>query len=192
MNRLIIAGTFVPPWVANVVYQPLSRALDARITYLEFLGLVPVRNQVERIARMLRRTGPADLIGHSQGGLVAALVASKHPDLVNRTVTIGAPLKGTPLAPGGFPGAVGDMAPGAPILDWLHMYFGMGMLNIVGTKDSLVPVDSAVRPYAEVSYFDLGHVELVNSPLVNEVIQEWLAKPTPDWYHPLDGRKRVA
>lgn len=54
---------------------------------------------VDAVSAVLRRTGPAVLIGHSQGGDIAQRVVLGAPDLVAATVVIEA---------GGFPGDLGD------------------------------------------------------------------------------------
>lgn len=46
--------------------------------------------------------GPAHVVGWSDGGVVAVLVARKRPDLVNRLVTLGQYLNSTGRAPGGI------------------------------------------------------------------------------------------
>jgi pimeloyl-ACP methyl ester carboxylesterase len=38
------------------------------------------------------------LIGHSMGGLIAINVAQKHPGLIDKVITLGAPIKGTKAA----------------------------------------------------------------------------------------------
>jgi triacylglycerol lipase len=55
---------------------------------------------LEHIDRIRRETGAAkvNLIGHSQGGLDARVVAHDHPELVASVTTIGTPHYGTPFA----------------------------------------------------------------------------------------------
>jgi triacylglycerol lipase len=55
---------------------------------------------LEHIERVRRETGASkvNLIGHSQGGLDARVVAHDHPELVASVTTIGTPHHGTPFA----------------------------------------------------------------------------------------------
>lgn len=46
------------------------------------LGAVPIRHLVDDTLLLLGRLGPSILVGSSLGGLVAALVAARHPGLV--------------------------------------------------------------------------------------------------------------
>lgn len=54
----------------------------------------------ERIEQILAETGhrKVNLIGHSQGGLDARVVAHNHPELVASVITIGTPHGGSPVA----------------------------------------------------------------------------------------------
>jgi len=52
-----------------------------------------VSNRVERIYKRTKRK--VDIIGHSEGGLVARAVAQKNPDLIEKVITLGAPHHGT-------------------------------------------------------------------------------------------------
>jgi len=49
------------------------------------------------IEKILKKTGKKqiDLVGHSQGGLVALCIAKKHPDKVRSVICLGSPVQGT-------------------------------------------------------------------------------------------------
>src|SRR5262249_41924219 len=57
----------------------------------------PLREHVEQIGAATGR-GKVGLVGHSQGGLDARVVAHDRPDLVAAVVRIGTPHHGTPVA----------------------------------------------------------------------------------------------
>ena len=98
--NVIITGTFVGSNVGTAYYGPLAAALDAEIICLNRHGLVHTRNSAEQIAAHLQRRygGPVRAFGHSQGGLVAAMLAHQAPEVVSQAVCISAPLAGTALA----------------------------------------------------------------------------------------------
>jgi pimeloyl-ACP methyl ester carboxylesterase len=58
-------------------------------------GQLSYREMAEDTARLLEqlRLGPADIIGHSDGGNIALLLARDHPELVRRVVVSGANLR---------------------------------------------------------------------------------------------------
>ncbi len=81
---VVVAGTGVPRFAASTVYATLAHALDADVVALDGLGLAHTMHSVnavtEMVARIVENDGvPVALVGHSQGGLVAAIVASEHP-----------------------------------------------------------------------------------------------------------------
>lgn len=79
-----------------------ARGEDVRITTVDPFNDSTVRGTalVERIEAILAESGHAkvNIVGHSQGGLDARVVASMRPDLVASIVTVATPHEGTPLA----------------------------------------------------------------------------------------------
>ena len=92
---------------------------------------------VERIEEILAVTGhdKVNLVGHSQGGLDARVVAHDRPDLVASVTTFATPHYGTPIA---------DIAMELiedenlqELLDWLVQVVGMPLWDEVGDQTSL-------------------------------------------------------
>lgn len=89
------------------------------------------------IEKILAQTGHArvNLIGHSQGGLDARVVAHDRPDLVASVVTIATPHGGTPIADV-LLGLVSD--PGTQdLVDWLVKQIGYALWDKAGKKTSI-------------------------------------------------------
>ncbi|MCH9686010.1 MAG: alpha/beta fold hydrolase, partial [Deltaproteobacteria bacterium] len=75
-----------------------------------------------------------NIIGHSQGGLDARVVASVAPDLVASVTTIATPHYGTPIAD-----LVAGASPndGSVLVDWLVQTLGAPLWDQVGNQTSL-------------------------------------------------------
>jgi triacylglycerol lipase len=89
------------------------------------------------IEKILAQTNYAkvNIIGHSQGGLDARVVAHDRPDLVASVTTIATPHHGTPLADV-LTGLVSD--PGTQeLVDWLVKQIGYALYDTTGEKTSL-------------------------------------------------------
>jgi len=89
------------------------------------------------IEKILAQTGheKVNLIGHSQGGLDARVVAHDRPDLVASVTTIATPHQGTPIADV-ILGLVSD--PGAQqLVDWFVKQIGYALYDAAGKKTSL-------------------------------------------------------
>ncbi len=89
------------------------------------------------IESILSQTGHAkvNLIGHSQGGLDARVVAHDRPDLIASVTTIATPHQGTPMADV-LLGLVSD--PGAQeLVDWLVKQLGYALWDAAGKKTSI-------------------------------------------------------
>lgn len=91
----------------------------------------------EAIQGILAKTGYAkvNIIGHSQGGLDARVVAHDHPDLVASVTTIATPHHGTPIADVALK-LVSDPNAQA-ILDWIVKQFGMALYDMNNQETSL-------------------------------------------------------
>ena len=61
---------------------------------VEKFGRVSIMDYVEDIKDVLRKIGPAILVGHSMGGLIAQLVADRNPDIPAMVLTNSAPGRG--------------------------------------------------------------------------------------------------
>ena len=182
---MIIAGTGVLPAVARQVYRSLAEATGAsRVVSLHQAGLGHTAVAAERAMREIlggpawsSRPGRVELIGHSQGGLVAALIAAAHPEKVARVVTLGAPLGGTLLCLPAIPVAgIRCMTRHSRVCT--RLCGSARMLNVAGTKDALVlPFGSAFLPGAHHRHFPVGHLGLIRDSRVLEFVGAWLEDP---------------
>lgn len=92
---------------------------------------------LEQAIACAEATGHAkvNIIGHSQGGLDARVVASLAPDLVASVTTIATPHHGTPVADIVVNAVPGDGA--AAIVDWLTQTLGAPLWDEIGNETSL-------------------------------------------------------
>jgi pimeloyl-ACP methyl ester carboxylesterase len=109
-------------WFAERGYK--AYALDLRghgeSPWQGNLGKVSLRDYVEDVKCLLEITGPSVLVGHSLGGLIAQMVASEYPDLVQKAVFVtSGPPAGIFIAPA--------MARKMPKY-WRALVFGSGFL----------------------------------------------------------------
>ncbi|HLC64544.1 MAG TPA: alpha/beta fold hydrolase [Candidatus Nanoarchaeia archaeon] len=68
-----------------------------------------LERNIQIIQQSKCKSGKADLIGFSQGGLLARYFAQHHPELVDHCVMVGAPNDGTYMAILGYYAIIGDM-----------------------------------------------------------------------------------
>lgn len=122
----------------------------------------------EAVVRILEETGyeKVNLIGHSQGGLDARVVAHDHPELVASVTTISAPHQGTPVAD------VAMKLVGNPflsdVLDWIVNVIGGPLYDQVGdetaiskplglfSKPGIAAFNAAYPDAAGVRYWSIG------------------------------------
>ena len=79
VTTIVVTGTGVCSTVAFGYYAPLGHLVPgSKLHILEWWGLASVQRSVDRLVRRLHRAStPVNLIGHSQGGLVAAALRAK-------------------------------------------------------------------------------------------------------------------
>ena len=92
-------------WMAGVTMQPLARRLRAQGFEPEVLGYRSVaaapQAAIERLLGCLDGGGPAHVVGHSLGGLVALHALDARPQAaVGRVLCLGSPLCGSGAAAG--------------------------------------------------------------------------------------------
>jgi len=188
VRRYVIAGTIVPQPVANAYYAALANRAEAEILVLPHGGLGSVEATVDHMIDVLcLQEGTVELIGHSQGGLVAAMIAARCPEAVQRVITIGAPLGGSlwcrlpPLFP-----AMHDMSVPHPLCSCVDM------VNIVGSHDKVVvPWTSGLIPGSVHHVVPTGHLGLVNHRSVLAIVAGLFGDaPTPG--HEVPGSRDLS
>lgn len=180
-ETIVVTGTFVSELGAHLAYRKLARALDADVVTLNRFGFAHTRISVEKVIRRIEAVGaPVNLVGHSQGGLVAAIIEQERPELVATAFALGAPLHGTALCNSLLPlSGLRCMARGARLTSTLHA--GSNLHCVVGTADHLVvPYASGLLEGAHHHVFaGLGHLGLILDDQVIDLIRgEVAAKPT--------------
>lgn len=148
-----------------------------------------VKNKVLEIQE---KTGSNDLtlIGHSKGGLVASYytvhLASRIKSNVKNLITIGTPLKGTPMARLGIGTDAKQMRPNSEFAKDLRKKLRENwdktrVYHIASKTDQVVPYESAFLSRIQKSRFlklnNLGHRGLVFSTRVSKQIISWLKNP---------------
>ena len=171
MSKVIVAGTGCSPLAGRIYYSRMAQAVDARVRSLSRSGMDHVNGSVNKLARYLEnRPEKTTLIGHSQGGLVSALVGLRYPHLVDKVVTICAPLRGTPLSSSWirYPVSAHCMCPESKVCreiantPWPDE---VELITVAASRDILVPTESALMGKNQYT-FDTGHVNIVlNSSL---------------------------
>lgn len=166
MKAVIVAGTTVMPWMAPIAYGKLAEALDAPVHTLQSAGWAHTMLSVAKLERELEQLDDAPvLVGHSQGGLVALLLAQYRPDLAAGVITLGAPVKGTTRADLRIPiPGVRCMAVDSRVVNRLDSAddFNCRVVNIVGARDAMViPHWTGFLDGADHYTFDVGHLGLI-------------------------------
>ncbi|KIC76329.1 putative membrane protein [Neochlamydia sp. EPS4] len=155
----------------------LGKPFDSIETHAE-----KVRNKVLEIQKVTGRND-ITLIGHSMGGIVACVAASKLAEcnlLVTDIITLGSPLKGAFLAAWGIGKAVKEMHPQSAFLAnlskrILNLPSTTHFFHIASKTDLLVPLSSALfndTTYTKrLTLSNVGHLSLLFSDsLIEEVI----------------------
>jgi hypothetical protein len=188
LTTIVVTGTGVCSTAAFGYYAPLGHLVPgAKLHVLEWWGLASVQRSVDKLVRRLHRANtPVNLIGHSQGGLVAALASETLPHLVDRVITICAPLNGTAIAPSWSPvSSVRDMGRIRPVPQRWHE--APMMVNVVASADCfIVPRASGLREGAEHHVlWGAGHFGVIWDPRLHRLVREVMARPTR-FSHPAD------
>jgi pimeloyl-ACP methyl ester carboxylesterase len=184
MTAIVVTGTGVCLPAALGYYAPLTNLVpETRLHVLEWWGLASIRRSVDKLVRRLQAVDtPVTLIGHSQGGMVAALASEVAPQLVDRVITICAPLGGTALAPWWSPVvSMREMSrarcatatgpwPGTP-----------PMVNVVAAQDHLVvPYTSGLREGAEHHVVPgAGHFGIIWDARLHRLVRDVLSRRGP-------------
>ncbi len=99
---LTISGTLAPP-PSRVYYEPILHVCHTHShshTYFEtifLLGLGDIVRAVDELDKkyFVNNHDTFVLLGHSQGGLIASLLAMRHPTRVKAVIALATPFKGT-------------------------------------------------------------------------------------------------
>lgn len=176
--NVLVAGTGVTSRFGRWYYRPLTAATSGHLMVLPWYGLAPVEHAIQALRAELAGE-KVNLLGHSQGGLVAAAYATRWPDEVATVITLAAPLSGTVLChlPQPFPAGL-DMRPGNTPEVGLHP----GMVNVVARRDRLVlPYTSGLLPGAQHVRVDTGHLGLPAHPETLRIVHEALDRDGSAW-----------
>lgn len=119
---------------------------------------------LEEVERILAETGAerVNLVGHSQGGLDARVVAFLRPELVESVTTIATPHQGSPIADG----VLALVPPGASaqaISDALLQFFGGALWGEIDADSSLI---DSMRQFSEggITTFNLDYPDVRDLP----------------------------
>ena len=92
-------------WLRGAAMTYLARRLDAEGFASQVFDYATVRDGIDACGERLRDhiatlgSGTVHLVGHSLGGLIAASIVQRHPDLIDgRIVCLGSPLRGSAAA----------------------------------------------------------------------------------------------
>ncbi len=130
---------------ATYFYQVKEHLEDHGETHVFTPAVDPYNNSTARgelliahIEKILEETGHAkvNIVGHSQGGLDARMVASTRPDLVASVMTVATPHLGTEIADavvGIIPGPISE-----EIVDWLVKLVAAPLWDEAGNETSLM------------------------------------------------------
>jgi pimeloyl-ACP methyl ester carboxylesterase len=183
VKRFIIAGTFCPPAAARRIYGPMALAIGAEILTLPRLGMGHTRRSADAVAEMLPQGEWFELVGHSQGGMVALDLATRAGSRVRRCVTLGAPLGGTSWSPTWAPfSSARCMAPGSRYMAEVRARPGRQwslMHCVAGSRDRLVLPESAAHMPRAWNYVleNLSHTELATHPHSISLVTAILSRP---------------
>lgn len=99
---LVIGGTLAAwicerPYYGNIISVPESMGIDTQYTSIQHLGLGDIEVATDKIATTYfdKSHGPRILIGHSQGAIIAGLLAMRYPERVLTVIALAGPYKGT-------------------------------------------------------------------------------------------------
>ena len=98
MNIVLVPGLFAKNWTLQSLREKLE-SLGYSCFGSGFWVNCLIAGEYESLVRTLRRVGPAVVIGHSAGGLLAVRAAQEHPDLVLKVIGLGSAVTGIVRCP---------------------------------------------------------------------------------------------
>lgn len=122
--------------------------------FINYNSRQPLEDSVQQVLKYIPKKEPVTLVGHSLGGVIALLIASRNLVDVERVVTISSPVGGSKFAAwarwvsSGIP-LLGDITPNSRhITELRKAKFNMPVLSIISTGGALPtstePNDSVV------------------------------------------------
>ena len=93
MNVVLVPGLFAKNWTLQPLRERLA-SLGYSCFGAGFWVNCLVMGEYESLVKTLRRVGPAVVIGHSAGGLLAVKAAQEHPELVVKVIGLGSAMTG--------------------------------------------------------------------------------------------------
>lgn len=152
-----------------------------------------------RLRASLAEGEKALLIGHSKGGLLAYGIAHRHPELVERVLALGSPLRdpfGVQWNTAVTVGAVAalnrirkESRPGCYTrkcdCEGMRLMYGnsippVPVTNVASPKDGIVKFESCLRPHVAIHEVDSWHNSMPCEPEVIAVVATWLEQPLQD------------
>ena len=150
----------------------------------------PIRDSIDEVRKQLPK-GRFSLVGHSLGGILAALMAAEHVDRVDGLVAISAPFGGSKAASTlrwlpGHPRVLEDLTPTAPKIELVsQLRLKVPTLSIFSTSGSLFispePNDSIVTvssqkalPFGRKVEVKANHFEVLLHERTVKLLQDFL------------------
>ncbi len=176
-----------------VLARRLSRAGLGPISGFEYWTLGRIASAARKLGRhvdaVLAQTGAdrVDLVGHSMGGVVGRyfVALGGGAERVANLITVGSPHRGAELSAVGLGRPTKELFPGSAFLERLEaagVPAQVAVTAIWSRSDALVPAASRARltgrGVEELVFDDLGHLSLLTSGRVADVIAERLARPS--------------
>jgi len=131
-------------WLRGLAMNYLSRRLGHAGFDAETFDYATVRGGIDDASERLRERigalggGKVHLVGHSLGGLLAAMIVQRHPDLIDgRIVCLGAPLRGSAAARSlkGIPGGSAMLGHSVELLErGLDRWDGPQQLGVIAGR----------------------------------------------------------
>ena len=132
-------------WLRGGAMNYLSRRLDTAGFAAQTFDYATVRDGIDVASERLRDVigafgggGKVHLVGHSLGGLVAAMIVQRHPELIDgRIVCLGAPLRGSAAARSlkGMPGGSAMLGHSVKLLEQgLDRWDGPQQLGVIAGR----------------------------------------------------------
>jgi pimeloyl-ACP methyl ester carboxylesterase len=175
-------------------YRTYRSEIRSNVSCLDSAALVLERRLEGIVARRERRVR---IVGHSLGGMLAAGLAIRRPDLVSGIVSMGSPM----MAPGtahplltstagllvrlsraGFPGLMSEDCVAGECAQrmWseIHREFpvGVGFGCLYSRRDGFVDWRSCIHPSAVATEVRASHVGMAFSPVVHDRVLEELGR----------------